>query len=259
MNEVKLSGVVISFNEEAKIARCLNSLAQVCDEVLLLDSFSTDNTCKIAQNLGVKVFQHKFNGHIEQKNLAITYTSNPYILSLDADEELNEQLIKSILKVKKSWNYDAYSINRLNNYGGKWIKHGAWYPDKKLRLWDSRKGKWGGENPHDKFILTADSTIKHLKGNLLHYTMNGYEDLVQQTEKFSNIAAEAMFVKNRKINSVQIFGKAIYRFIKEYLLFAGFLDGTAGLQIAWMDAVYVWKKYTKLNQLKAIQQKKDAE
>lgn len=246
MNEVKLSGVVITFNEEQKIARCLRSLLQVCDEVVILDSFSTDSTCKIATELGAKVFQHPFDGHIQQKNRAITFASSPYILSLDADEELSSELITSIKKVKQNWQFEAYQMNRLNNYGGQWISHGAWYPDKKLRLWDSRHGNWGGENPHDKFILNADCKVGRLHGNILHYTMNGLEDLKNQTEKFSTIAAKAMFDKQKKTHGVQIVFKTIFRFIKEYVFLFGFMDGKAGLDIALMDAKYVWLKYHKL-------------
>ncbi len=249
MNEVKLSGIVITLNEQEKIARCIRSLWQVCDEVIILDSYSTDKTVEIASELGAKVFQHKFDGHIQQKNRAITYASSPYILSLDADEELSAELIESIKNVKQDWKYDAYSMNRLNNYGGQWIHHGAWYPDKKLRLWNCNKGEWGGENPHDKFILHAGMGIFHLSGNLLHFTMNGLEDLNNQTEKFSAIAAHSLFEKNKKISWIQILGKSVFRFIKEYFFLAGFMDGKAGFEIAMMDAKYVWLKYTKLKEL----------
>jgi glycosyltransferase involved in cell wall biosynthesis len=249
MNEVKLSGVVITFNEEEKIARCIRSMLQVCDEIVILDSFSTDKTCQIASDLGAKVFKNKFDGHIQQKNRAITFASSSYILSLDADEELSPELIEAIKKVKHNWQYDAYGMNRLNNYGGQWIRHGAWYPDKKLRLWDSSKGRWGGENPHDKFILNQGCKTFHLKGNLLHYTMNGLEDLKNQTEKFSSIAAKAMFEKQKKISTPQILLKTFFRFIKEYFFLLGFMDRKAGFDIARMDAKYVWLKYTKLQKL----------
>jgi glycosyltransferase involved in cell wall biosynthesis len=249
MKEIKLSGVVIAFNEEAKIERCIRSLQQVCDEIIILDSFSTDKTCEISRNLGAKVFQHKFDGHIQQKNRAITYASFPYVLSLDADEELSPELILSILTVKKDWQFDAYGMNRLNNYGGQWIRHGSWYPDKKLRLWQSDKGAWGGENPHDKFIMQPQASVGHLKGNLLHYTMNGYDDLKKQTDKFSAIAAKAMFERGKRISSIQIAIKTGFRFFKEYFLLLGFLDGKAGWQIATMNAYYVWLKYRRLQVL----------
>ena len=249
MNEVKISGVIITFNEEDKIARCINSLWKVCDEILILDSFSNDNTCEIAKNLNVKVFKHKFDGHIQQKNRAILNASHQIVLSLDADEELSEMLIKSILEVKNNWVYDGYSMNRLNNYGGQWIRNGAWYPDKKLRLWDKNCGAWGGENPHDKFILNTLKKSAHLKGDILHYTMNGWDDLKKQTDQFSTIAANAMLLNRKTISWTEIIFKSLFRFLKEYLFLRGFLDGKAGLDIARMDAKYVWLKYTKLKKL----------
>lgn len=247
--QVNISGVIIAFNEEEKIERCIRSMKNVCDEIIILDSFSTDKTVELAENLGAKVFQHAFDGHIQQKNRAITYATNPYVLSLDADEELSDELIASILEVKNNWSCDLYSMNRLNNYGGKWIRHGAWYPDKKYRLWDSRIGEWGGENPHDKFIPNRPSKKGHLTGDLLHYTMNGYDDLVKQTHKFAQIAAQEMFKKDRKLGPVTIFLKSHFRFVKEYIFRFGFLDGKAGFQIARMNARYVHLKYTILANL----------
>ncbi|NUM32152.1 MAG: glycosyltransferase family 2 protein [Bacteroidetes bacterium] len=243
---MSLSGVVITFNEELKIERCLKSLQKVCDEIIVLDSFSTDNTCIIAENCGAKVYKHIFDGHIQQKNRAITYSSSKFVLSLDADEELSNELIQSINGVKNNFNFNGYSMNRLNNYGGNWIKHGAWYPDKKLRLWDSTKGCWGGKNPHDKYILNENCKIGHLKGNILHYTMNGFDDLKNQTVKFANIAAKSMFEDGLQYNYFQIVFKTFFRFVKEYILLLGFLDGIAGLQIALMNSYYVWLKYTLL-------------
>lgn len=244
--KISLSGVVITFNEELKIERCINSLKKVCDEIIILDSFSTDKTCQIAENCGAKVFKHKFDGHIQQKNRAITFANSKFVLSLDADEELSDELAEEIKKIKNNFAGDGYSMNRLNNYGGKWIKHGAWYPDKKLRLWNSTKGKWGGQNPHDKFILNENCKTRHLKGDIFHYTMNGFDDLKNQTVKFATIAAKSMYDEGLKYNFIQIFFKTVFRFIKEYFLLLGLLDGKAGLQIALMNSYYVWLKYTKL-------------
>lgn len=249
MNNVSLTGVIITYNEELKIARCINSMKKVCDEIIVLDSFSTDKTCKIAEQAGAKVYKHTFDGHIEQKNRAITYSTSKYILSLDADEELSTELIASINNIKNDFVCDAYSMNRLNKYGKKWIKHGAWYPDKKLRMWNSTKGKWGGKNPHDKFILNNNSTTAHLSGNILHYTMNGFDDLKNQTVKFANIAAKSLFGEGKRYNYFQIIFKTIFRFIKEYFLLLGIIDGKEGLQIAIMNSYYVWLKYTILIKL----------
>lgn len=246
MNVVNLSGVVITFNEEEKIGRCIQSLLKVCEEVLILDSFSNDRTCVIAEGMGARVLQNKFEGHVQQKNKAKDLAQNHFILSLDADEELSEELIHSIINVKNNWTADAYRMNRLNNYGGQWIKHGAWYPDKKLRLWDRRAGNWGGDNPHDRFILNKGCSVSNLKGDLLHYTVDGIEDLKKQTENFSSIAAQTMYDKHLKTNWLKWNLKSLFRFIKEYVFLLGFLDGKAGLDIALMNARYVALKNAKL-------------
>ena len=139
--EVQISAVIITFNEEKNIERCLQSLQGIVDEIVVVDSFSKDQTKSICEKYNVKFVEHAFEGHIEQKNYAITQASYPYVLSLDADEALDETLKSSILKVKKNWTHDGYSMNRLTNYCGSWIKHCGWYQDTKLRLWDARKGE----------------------------------------------------------------------------------------------------------------------
>ena len=145
--EVKVSAVIITYNEERNIKRCLDSIVGVADEIVVVDSYSTDRTEEICKAYHVKFIQHRFFGHIQQKNWAILQATSPYILSLDADEALSDELRLSILKAKKNWTHDGYYFNRLTNYCGKWIRHTSWYPARKLRLWDSRKGSWGGFNP----------------------------------------------------------------------------------------------------------------
>lgn len=140
---VKISTVIITYNEEKHIARCLASVEEVSDEILIIDSHSSDRTVEIAKEFGAKVILHEFEGHIQQKNFAMGEAQYDYVLSLDADEMLSIELIRSIVAVKSNVQADAYQFNRLNNFCGKWIKHGLWYPDRKIRLWDRTKGKWG--------------------------------------------------------------------------------------------------------------------
>src|SRR5690606_7424734 len=135
------------------IERCLQSVTEVADEIVVLDSVSTDRTKEICLRYSAKFYEHPFDGHIEQKNRAITYASHPHILSLDADEALDAELIEEIKKVKRNFPKQGYYMNRLTNYCGHWVRHCGWYPDRKLRLWDSRCGKWTGINPHDRFEL----------------------------------------------------------------------------------------------------------
>jgi glycosyltransferase involved in cell wall biosynthesis len=167
--KIKLSGVIITFNEELKIKQCIESLESVCDEILVVDSFSTDKTKEICETKNVKFICNKFLGHIEQKNFAKNSAKYDHIISLDADELLDEKAQKNILKLKENWAYNGYHFNRLNNYCGKWIKYGSWYPDEKLRLFDRRKGYWGGINPHDQFILTENNPKK--KNRRFYFTL----------------------------------------------------------------------------------------
>jgi glycosyltransferase involved in cell wall biosynthesis len=249
--EIKLSVVIITFNEERNIGRCIDSIIPIADEIVVVDSFSTDQTVTIAQQKGARVVLHAFGGHIEQKNYAITQASNPYILSLDADEEPDEVFLEQIKAIKKNWTADGYSVNRLNNYCGQWIRHGAWYPDIKLRLWDSRKGKWTGTNPHDRYEMEAGSLIVHVPGDLLHYSYQAVEEHEKKADYFSSIAAKAYFNKGKKSSLFKIIFSPVFRFLRDYIVKRGFMDGKAGFTIARIIAYEVYLKYKKLSQLQA--------
>ena len=246
----KLSVVIITFNEEKNIERCLKSIEGVADDIVVVDSFSTDRTEEICKSYGIRFIQNEFTGHIEQKNWAITQAKYPHILSLDADEALDEGLIKSIVEIKNNWQYGGYYLNRLTNYCGKWIYHCGWYPDKKLRLWDSSKGKWGGTNPHDKYELRdGEKSTARLKGNILHYSYYSIEQHCKQTEKFSSISANALFAKGKKINLVKLYISPLVKFIKSYLFQLGILDGYYGFIICKISAHSNYLKYFKLREL----------
>ena len=165
---VEISAVIITFNEERNIERCLESLIGVVDEIVIVDSYSTDRTEEICRKYNVHFIKHRFTGYSEQKNWAILQARSPYILSLDADEALSEELKSSILRVKNNWTHNGYYFNRLTNYCGKWIRHTSWYPSRKLRLWDSRLGSWGGLDVHEKYFLQKGASRQFLKGDLLY-------------------------------------------------------------------------------------------
>ena len=190
---IKLSVVIITFNEEQNIGRCIRSVQEIADEIIVVDSFSTDGTEDICKKLGAHFIRNAFEGYIEQKNFAATHTSFNHILSLDADEELSEKLKVSIRDVKETWMHESYSMNRLSNYCGKWIRHGSWYPDRKIRLFEKGKGKWGGHNPHDKFIPANENDTGFLKGDLHHYSYYSIEGHVAQANKFSTIGAKSAY------------------------------------------------------------------
>ncbi|MBL7932668.1 MAG: glycosyltransferase family 2 protein [Bacteroidia bacterium] len=247
---IKLSAVIITFNEERNIERCLISLKPIADEIVVLDSFSTDKTEEICLKHGVKFFQHVFDGHIQQKNRAITYASNDHVLSLDADEALDEKLQRSIAEVKNNFKLQGYYMNRLTNYCGHWVRHCGWYPDEKLRLWDRRKGEWRGVNPHDKYeLFDGDKKAGHLKGDILHYSYYSVADHYKQVEYFTNIASKAYYEKGKKAPIYKLIVNPIAKFVDHYLLHLGFLDGKAGYLISRISAYATWLKYKKLRNL----------
>lgn len=245
-----LSVVIITYNEERNIARCLESVKTIADDIVVLDSFSTDRTEEICRSYGARFFQHPFEGHIEQKTRALQEAKFPFVLSLDADEAPDEILLAAIRKAKDHPQYDGYTMNRLTNYCGQWIRHCGWYPDTKLRLWDSRKGKWAGANPHDRFMMTdPKAKLQHLDGNILHYSYYTVEEHYRQADKFSTIAAESAFRAGKKSGTLLAAVKCVAKFIRNYIINAGFLDGKYGFIICRISAYETWQKYIKLRNL----------
>ncbi|MBL7742137.1 MAG: glycosyltransferase family 2 protein [Chitinophagaceae bacterium] len=241
-----LSVVIITFNEEQNIARCLHSVRSLADEIIVLDSYSTDNTVAKARSLGATVHFEKFRGYIGQKNLAMQYATHNYILSLDADEALDDQLCASIQEEKKSLLHRAYSMNRCTNYCGRFIRHGLWYPDKKIRLFDRRIAKWGGLNPHDKIILQEGFTVCHLKGDILHYSFNTVEDHIWQNNRLSSIAATSLYNAGKHSSWYKMLVRPVWAFVNGYIFRRGFLDRADGFTIAVNTAHQVFLKYSKL-------------
>lgn len=247
----KLSVIIITFNEEKNIGRCLKSVLEVADEIIVVDSFSTDNTRKICEEFEqIKFYKNPFEGHIEQKNFAKGLATNNMVLSLDADEVLDETLKESIKKAKADFKYPAYQMNRLTNYCGQWIRYCGWYPDTKVRLFDKTKGSWGGINPHDKYIPEKGVYIGFLEGDILHYSFYTKEEHLAQIHKFSSIGAKALFEKGKYSNTVIIYVKAIARFLKTYVVKSGYLDGRNGFLISRLSAYSNYLKYSKLKNLR---------
>ncbi len=246
MNEVKLTVAIITFNEESNIKRCIDSIKAIADQILVLDSFSNDKTESICLSLeNIDFVQNEFKGHIEQKNKALELSKYDYVLSIDADEAIDENAVAEILKVKSDWKYSGYSFNRLNRYCGKWIKHSGWYPDKKLRLVDRTKCKWIGTNPHDK-LNTEDGNILHLKGHILHYTIDTQNEHLRQINYFTDVSSTALYKKGKRVSILKIITSPIFKFIRDYILKFGFLDGFEGFVIASNSAHAKFQKYVKL-------------
>ncbi|MGQ9620440.1 MAG: glycosyltransferase family 2 protein [Bacteroidales bacterium] len=253
----KISAVIIAYNEEDYIGTCLKSIGGVADEIIVVDSFSTDSTIEICKRFNVRIVQHNFEGYAEQKNYAMSIATYPYILSLDADEALSEELKKSILKVKENFESDGYYFNRLNNYCGKWMRHSRLYPDRHLRLFDRTKGKWVGPNPHDSFKPDKGCRLKWLRGDLYHWNYKSFEEHLDKINKFSTIAAEEYFRANKKANFFTGILHMSWNFFRSYFLNLGFLDGYLGYVSCSITAYGSFLKYAKLRRLRAIKMQQE--
>jgi len=246
---IKLSVVVITFNEERNIERCLASVKGLADELVVVDSYSGDRTREICESFGARFIEHKFDGHIEQKNFALSQAGFSHVLSLDADEAVSPELKASILSVKEHWTRDAYEMNRMTNYCGKWIRHSGWYPDRKIRLFDKTKGRWSGINPHDRVAMDVGAGVGRLNGDILHYSYYEVSDHVKQIDYFTGISARMLFEQGRRPSILRMFLGPLFRFCRDYLLKLGFLDGYEGLVICALSSQAVFLKYAKLRQM----------
>lgn len=244
----KLSVVIITLNEEKNISRCLDSVKEVADEILIVDSLSADNTVNIAKQYGARVIVQPFLGHIEQKNFAAMQAKHDWVLSLDADECLSPELSKNICSIKEKLDYNAYRFPRLNNFCGKWIRHCGWYPDAKIRLFNRTKGAWAGENPHDKWELHHKENVYLLQGDLLHYSFNSITDYIKKVEKYSEIAARARAEKGINYNLLKIIVVPKWKFFSDFVLRLGFLDGYYGWLVCRLSAMETMIKYAKTRQ-----------
>lgn len=246
---IRLSAVVITWNEAENIGRCLASLAGVADEVVVLDSFSTDETAELARQAGARVFQEPFAGHIEQKNRALDLALHDWALSLDADEALSPELRAEILRIKAAPDADGYAFNRLNRYGGRWIRHAGWYPDRKLRLVRRALFRWGGENPHDRLLPLGVAKLGRLRGDLLHYSYPTVQSHLEKALRYARIAAEVRHRAGRRAAWWHLWLAPAWIFFRRFVLQAGVLDGYAGWMICRVSAWETFAKYALLREM----------
>ncbi|MBN1598843.1 MAG: glycosyltransferase family 2 protein [Bacteroidales bacterium] len=243
-----ISCIVITKNEEKNIGRCLRSLDDVADEIIVLDSFSEDATEEICKQHKVRFEKIEWKGYSDTKNYGNTLASYKYILSVDADEALSEALINEIIQLKdKGFESDGYMVNRLTNYCGKWIRHCGWYPDKKLRLWNKELGKWEGYI-HEEVKMKDGSRISSLKSDLLHYSYNSINDHLQQMIMFTDMMAQDLINKGRKPGILKLLVSPFVKFIKAYFLQGGFRDGFYGFVISVLSSCATFLKYAKARQ-----------
>ena len=245
----KISAVIITYNEEGFIEKCLASLKDVADEIIVVDSFSTDATENICKKYDVRFIKHAFEGYRDQKNYALQFAQYKHILSLDADEALSDRLRESILETKEKWDYDGYRVKRRNYYCGKWIRFSEWYPDRQLRLFFTDHGKWGELNLHEKFMMSDNARIGKLKGDLLHWPFSSRQDHIEKMTRYSQIGAEEYHKAGRKASFLTPYVHSIWGFFRSYIMKGGFLDGRNGYIICSLYAKSCFNKYMKLRQL----------
>jgi len=245
----KISAVIITYNEELFIDKCLASVNGIADEIIVVDSFSTDATEEICKKYNVTFVRHSFEGFKDQKNYAVKLAKYKNILSLDADEALSDKLRESILAIKDKWEYDGYLFNRRNNYCGEWIEHSGWYPDRQLRLFCADHGKWGKFNLHEKFIMPRGAKIGKLKGDLLHWPFSSHQDHIDKMNKYSQIGAREFHLAGKRANIFTPYIHFIWGFFRTYILLGGFLDGHNGYLICSLYAKSAFNKYKNLRVL----------
>ena len=246
----KISAVIMTLNEERDIERCLKSLEGICDEIVVVDSFSTDRTEEICLQYGARFMKHPFEGYIEQKAYSISQAAYDHVLAIDADEEITPELRDSILAVKENWTHDGYYFNRLASYCGQWIRHCHWYPDRKLRLFDRRKATVRMvKYLHDEVILNTGAASRKLDGDLLHYFIYTVDEHIRQINRYTGIQAQNMFKSGRRYGYLMMIFSPMYKFIRNYIFYRGFLDGYFGYLICRNAAYSTFLKYAKLRAL----------
>jgi glycosyltransferase involved in cell wall biosynthesis len=252
---MKISACIITLNEERNLSRCLKSVAPVADEILVIDSGSTDATREIALGFGARVIPQEWLGYVGQKNFALDQAAHPWVLSIDADEELSPELADSIAKLKTDPGADSpgkpngYEVSRIVFYRGRWIRHGDWYPDRLVRLFRRAEARFGGGHVHEKLELPDAHPI--LPGHLHHFTYENTADRAQRCARYAALWAQSAHEQGRRAQPWSGPLHALARLGKCFLLKRGFLDGAIGWDIATGNAREVWLKYHLLRQLNA--------
>ena len=240
---MKISATLITLNEEKNLARALDSL-RCCDEIVVVDSGSRDRTVEIAEGYGARVVHREFQGYTDQKNFAAQSSQHDWVLSLDADEALSPALEEELRLLKTGTaRFDAYSFPRRAHYLGRWIRHSGWYPDRKVRLYDRRKGCWMGDYVHESVKVLGK--VGRLRGDLLHYTCDTFSSHIQTVDRYTTLAAKEIVASGEQSGWGGLLLAPPWAFFRTYGLKRGFLDGWQGLVIAVMAAFYVFARNLK--------------
>jgi glycosyltransferase involved in cell wall biosynthesis len=240
---MKISATIVTLNEERNIARAIASLG-CADEIVVVDSGSSDKTRAIAAALGACVIEESWRGYAGQKNYAAARAAHDWILSIDADESVTEALGKEILEVKENGpRFDGYTFPRLAQYLGRWIRHSGWYPDRKVRLYNRARAQWVGEYVHES--VCVNGIVGELHGDLQHFTCDSLSEHLRTLDRYTTLAAQEVRARGEEVTFRRLSIDPAWTFVRTYIVQRGFLDGPEGLAIAWMAALYTFLKYAK--------------
>jgi glycosyltransferase involved in cell wall biosynthesis len=257
----KLSVAIITHNEESNIRGAIESV-KWADEIVVVDSFSTDKTLEICRQYTDRVFTLEWTGFADTKQEAVNLTTNPWVFVLDADERVTEELKKEILNVVKNaypspiplpqgegakGRADGYYVPRRNYFSGRWIKHGGWWPDYTLRLFRREKGLFEAREVHESIKILGSTG--YLKNPIEHYTYKNVDDYLKRMQTYSILAARELFKKGQRANILDIIFRPPATFFRMFFLQLGMLDGIYGIILAYLYSVYTYKKYLKLREM----------
>lgn len=244
--KLPVTACIITYNEERNIRDCLRSVGWA-DEILVVDSHSTDRTVEVAREFTDRVIQRKWNGINEQRQFAQDQARHDWVFNLDADERVSEDLAREIASLDLSSATDGYLMPRCAFYLGRWIRHGGWYPDYKLRLYRKAKARFIDNDPHDTLEFTGKTA--RLAGEIHHYTYRSVADQLAQIQKFSTVRAEQYLRSGRRFGYLQMLLRPCWKFVNTYLFRLGALDGMAGFVISALSSYHVfvtWAKFWEL-------------
>jgi len=252
VKRLPISTCIVTYNEEDGIRRCLESVLWT-EEIVVLDSFSTDSTVAICREYTERVYQQAWKGHIEQKNDCLLLAKHDWVLCLDADEQVSTKLREEIFAEFSPPGpvFDGYFFPRHSYFFGKWIEHGGWYPDYKLRLFRKERGRWGGINPHDRIVL--DGRARYLRNDLLHFTYRNASEQLRAIDNFSTVWAQEMNRRGKRFSRIEMAFRPPVKFLETYFYKRGILDGLPGFLIACGYAYQVLLRYAKLGELQLEQ------
>lgn len=246
---MKLSVTIITYNEEDRLEEALKSVRDIADEIVVVDSHSTDNTVKIAEKYNARVFYNIFDNYGDQKNIALKNATHEWVLNLDADERVSQELAESVLRLKSSVDIEAdgFLIKRKTQYLGRWIMHSGWYPDRKLRLFRKNKSHWSGRI-HESLVL--EGRLEKLEGEILHFTYRDMNDHIQRLNRYSYMQAQDIVARGKKALYLRAVILPSITFIRFYIWKLGILDGYPGFIIALVSSWGTAMKYLKAIALK---------